>query len=139
MLKGEQDLPEDVTINEQDKISIAFNLVLRDTSVYEDTKAYIMRTVKNKDLLDRFEYVYPSLSGDKQVRDSVFNALLVRENRVNEVWVEECLRWLNHPRRRMEAEGYVPKLLGCVAGDSTDGGYFLPGFLVKLPVSRSYE
>ena len=127
VLKGEQDLPEDVTINEQDKISIAFNLVLRDTSVYEDTKAYIMRTVKNKDLLDRFEYVYPSLSGDKQVRDSVFNALLVRENRVNEVWVEECLRWLNHPRRRMEAEGYVPKLLCALQEIQQTGDIFFPG------------
>ena len=132
MAKGETGFTEDVTINEQDKISIHLIWVLRDTSVYEDTKAYIMRTVKNKDLLDRFEYVYPSLSGDKQVRDSVFNALLVRENRVNEVWVEECLRWLNHPRRRMEAEGYVPKMLGALQEIQQTGIFSSPVLLCRI-------
>ena len=140
VLKEEQELPEDVTINEHDKISIAFNLVLRDANVHEDTKAYIIengcRTRICWIVLNMCTHLCP---GDKQVRDSVFNALLVKENRVNEVWVEECLRWLNHPRRRMEAEEYVPKMLGALQEIQQTGDIFFPGFLAKCRVGRTYE
>lgn len=134
ILQGAE-LPTGVTINDQDRINIAFNLALRDTSMYEEVKGYVMKTVRNKDLLDRFEYVLPSLSGNKQVRDSVFNALLVNENRVNEVWVAECLRWLNHPRRRMEAEEYVPKILGALLEIQETGDIFFPNSWLNAGLS----
>ena len=35
--------------------------------------------------------------------------------------------------------GVCTEIAWCVAGDSTDGGYFLSGLLVKRRISRAYE
>ena len=56
VLSGEQVL-QDVTISDNDKINIAFNIVLRDSNIYEGMREYIASTVKNKDLLNHFAYV----------------------------------------------------------------------------------
>lgn len=131
----EEEIIEGVTINDLDRMNIGFNLVLRDSNVYADVKEYVASTVNNKDLLDRFAFVLPSLSGNKAVRDSVFNALLVKENRVNEVWVEGCLRWLNHPRRRMDAEEYIPKVLGTLEEIQETGDIFFPSGWLNASLS----
>ena len=134
ILGGERTL-QDLTINDNDKLNIAFNLVLRDSNMYEVMNMYIMNTVENKDLQNRFAYVLPSVSGNKQVRDSVFNALLQNENRVNEVWVEECLRWLNHPRRRMDAEEYIPRMLDKLKEIQETGDIFFPSAWLNAGLS----
>lgn len=134
VLSGEQVL-QGVTISDNDKMNIAFNIVLRDSNIYEGMKNYITSTVKNKDLLNHFDYVLPSVSGTKQVRDSVFNALLKRENRVNEVWVEESLRWLNHPRRRMDAEEYIPRMLDKLKEIQETGDIFFPSSWLNAGLS----
>ena len=35
--------------------------------------------------------------------------------------------------------GVCTEIAWCVAGDSTDGGYFLSGLLVKRRINRAYE
>ena len=115
-----------MTIADDDRILIAYNMILRDSNQYQNMKKYILRTVKNKDLLNRFAYVLPSVSGKKQVRDSVFNALLLEKNRVNEVWAGESLRWLNHPLRRQESEEYIPQVLEKLQEIQETGDIFFP-------------
>jgi aminopeptidase N len=117
---------EDLVLQDEDRVAIACNLALRDPSLHEQMKRYITRTVKSKDLLDRFLYVYPAISGDKQARDSVFNALMLVENRANEVWAADALRWLNHPRRKSEAEEYIPAILSKLQEIQETGDIFFP-------------
>jgi aminopeptidase N len=117
---------EDLVLQDEDRMTVAYHLVLRDSGLYDQMKHYITRTIQNKDLLDRFRYVYPAVSGDKQVRDSVFNALMLAENRANEVWATDALRWLNHPRRKAEAEEYIPKLLAKLQEIQETGDIFFP-------------
>ncbi|WP_294140252.1 M1 family aminopeptidase [uncultured Sanguibacteroides sp.] len=124
-----------MTITDEDRISIAYNMVLRDSNQYQNMKKYILRTVKNKDLLNRFTYVLPSVSGKKQVRDSVFNALLLEKNRVNEVWAGESLRWLNHPLRRQESEEYIPKVLEKLQEIQETGDIFFPSDWLEAGLS----
>ena len=116
----------DLKLTEDDKLTIAYNMVLRNPDQYDYMKRYITREVKNPDLRKRFEYVYPALSGNKVIRDSVFNALLEPENRGNEVWTTEALRWLNHPKRKMEAEEYVARILAEVQEIQATGDIFFP-------------
>ena len=116
----------DINLDDADRVSIALNVVLRDSNLYNWSRRYITQTVKNKDLLDKFLYVLPSVSGDRQMRDSVFKALLDEKNRVNEVWVENCLSWLNHPRRRNDSEKYIPQVLDELQEIQKTGDIFFP-------------
>ena len=126
---------EGLNLTEEDRLSVVCNLVLRNTERYEEMKSYIQQLIKNGDLLKRFEYVYPSLSGDKAVRDSVFNALLNEKNRVNEVWVGESLKWLNHPKRRAESEDYVERILSEVEEIQVTGDIFFPANWLQAGLS----
>lgn len=128
MLSQLQGIPVfgEISMDDEDKVSLALNIVLRDSNLYDWTRDYVKKTVKNQDLLDKFEYVLPSVSGDRRVRDSVFNALLDEKNRVNEVWVENCLRWLNHPRWRGESEKYIPQVLDELQEIQRTGDIFFP-------------
>lgn len=127
---------EDLPVTDEDRLAMAFNLTLRHPEQYERMLGrYIRRIVKNPDMLKRFEFVYPAVSGDKEVRDSLFQALLQPENRVNEVWVAEALRWLNHPIRRMEAEEYIPRMLGALQEIQETGDIFFPSEWLRAGLS----
>lgn len=129
MLKQLQHVPVfgDINLDDNDRISIALNLVLRDSNLYGWVKKYIVDSVKNRDMVNKFLFVLPSVSGCEQVRDSVFNALLDERNRVNEVWVQNCLSWLNHPRRRSSSEKYIPMVLSELQEIQRTGDIFFPG------------
>ena len=122
---------DDLPLQEADLVRVAYNIVLRDPSLYNPVKKYITRTIENNDLRERFLYVYPAVSGDKQVRDSVFNALMRVENRANEVWAADALQWLNHPRRKAEAEEYIPGVLSKLQEIHETGDIFFPGNWLK--------
>ena len=128
MLEQLQGVPAfgELSLDDNDKVSIALNVVLRDSNLYDWIRKYIAGTVRNQDVLDKFMYVLPSVSGNREVRDSVFNALLDEKNRVNEVWVRSCLAWLNHPRRRNDSEKYIPKMLGELQEIQRTGDIFFP-------------
>ena len=116
----------ELTLDDGDRVSIALNIVLRDSNLYNWTRKYVGKTVTNPDLLNKFMFVLPSVSGDRRVRDSVFNALLDENKRVNEVWVEDCLSWLNHPRRRSDSEKYIPQVLAELEEIQRTGDIFFP-------------
>ena len=116
----------ELTLDDGDRVSIALNVVLRDSNLYNWTRKYVEKTVTNPDLLNKFMFVLPSVSGDRRVRDSVFNALLDENKRVNEVWVEDCLSWLNHPRRRSDSEKYIPQVLAELEEIQRTGDIFFP-------------
>jgi aminopeptidase N len=126
---------EDLVLQDEDRVAIAYNLALRDPERYNQLKRHVTRTVKNKDLLERFLYVYPALSADKQARDSVFNALMLPENRKNEVWAAEALAWLNHPRRKSEAEEYIHGVLSKLQEIQETGDIFFPSNWLRAGLS----
>jgi aminopeptidase N len=117
---------DDLVLLDEDRVLIAYNIALRSPERYGQMRRHVSRMVKNKDLQERFHYVYPAVSSDKQVRDSVFNALMLPENRGNEVWAAEALQWLNHPRRKSEAEEYIPKMLSKLQEIQETGDIFFP-------------
>ena len=125
LLIGEE-IIEGISLSEEDLLSIACNIALRNPDQFGEMKRDIPQIVKNRDLLRRFEYVYPAISYDQTVRDSLFNALLDEKNRVNEVWVAEALRWLNHPLCRGNGLGYVLDILSEVEEIQVTGDIFFP-------------
>lgn len=126
---------DDLVLTDDDRLTIAYNLVLRNPGRYDRMKRYIHRTIKNPDLLKRFDFVYPALSGEKETRDSVFQALLLPENRGNEVWSADALQWLNHPKRKMEAEEYIPQILNKLQEIQMTGDIFFPSEWLRAGLS----
>lgn len=128
MLKQLQNIPifGNINLDDNDRIDIGLNLVLRDSNLYGWVRKYIEESVENRDLVNKFLFVLPSVSGCQQVRDSVFNALLDEKNRENEVWVQNCLNWLNHPRRRSYSEKYIPQVLDELTEIKQTGDIFFP-------------
>jgi Aminopeptidase N len=134
LLNGKES-SQGLTLSEDDKLSIACNIALRNPDQFTEMRRYIPQIVKNGDLLKRFEYVYPALSYDKAVRDSVFNALLDEKNRINEVWVADALRWLNHPLCREDGLGYVSGILSKVEEIQVTGDIFFPANWLQAGLS----
>lgn len=125
VLKGYASFPG-INLDDRDRVSLALNILLRNPSLHDDLQDFITSSVNNQDLVREFLYVLPALSPDVQTRDSVFNALLDERNRVNEVWVQSSLAWLNHPRRRADAEKYITPLLEELQEIQRTGDIFFP-------------
>ena len=124
-LKGYASFPG-INLDDRDRVSLALNILLRNPSLHDDLQDFITSSVDHQDLVREFLYVLPALSPDVQTRDSVFNALLDERNRVNEVWVQSSLAWLNHPRRRADAEKYITPLLEELQEIQRTGDIFFP-------------
>ncbi len=62
----------------------------------------------------------------RQVRDSVFQALLKAENRLTEPWAASALAYLNPPLRQTEAIDYIVPALDELQNIQRTGDIFFP-------------
>lgn len=113
-------------LSAEDYNTLACELALRRPSDLEEIHSVQRGRITRSDRLARFDYVWPSLSPDKAVRDSVFTSLLEPENRSTEPWVQESLRLLNHPLRQNEALDYLVPALDELREIQRTGDIFFP-------------
>ena len=115
-----------VTLSETDYTTLALELAVR----LPGRAAEILDTqrgrIGNADRLREFDFVRPSVSPDQAVRDSVFQSLLLPENRRHEPWVQTALRFLNHPLRQEESLGYLRPALDALQDVQRTGDIFFP-------------
>src|SRR5690606_15292116 len=74
----------------------------------------------------RFEFLRPSFSSSRDVRDSVFESFRDVENRRRESWVLDAMRNLNHPLRANQAAHYIVPALALVNEIQATGDIFFP-------------
>jgi aminopeptidase N len=113
-------------LSAEDYNTLACELALRRPADLEQIHSVQRSRITNTDRLARFDYVWPSLSPDKVVRDSVFASLLEPGNRSTEPWAQESLRLLNHPLRQQEALGYIVPALDEMQEIQRTGDIFFP-------------
>ena len=113
-------------LSAEDYNTLACELALRRPADRERIHQVQRSRISNADRLARFDYVWPSLSPDKAVRDSVFLSLLEPGNRATEPWALESLRLLNHPLRQQEALGYIVPALDEMQEIQRTGDIFFP-------------
>jgi len=113
-------------LSAEDYNTLACELALRRPSDLEEIHSVQRGRITRADRLARFDFVWPSLSPDKAVRDSVFASLLEPENRATEPWVQESLRLLNHPLRQHEALDYLVPALDELQEIQRTGDIFFP-------------
>jgi aminopeptidase N len=92
----------------------------------EDILADQLTRMTNPDRKARFAFIAPALSPDPQSRDAFFARLARVENRRQERWVADGLRFLNHPLRRAAAEKYIRPSLDLLREIQRTGDIFFP-------------
>lgn len=113
-------------LSAEDYNTLACELALRRPAGREQIRSVQRSRINNADRLARFDFLWPALSSDKAVRDSVFLSLLEPENRSTEPWALESLRLLNHPLRQQEALGYIVPALDEMQEIQRTGDIFFP-------------
>jgi aminopeptidase N len=107
-------------------IDIAKALAVRDYPGSDSILAAQLERITNADRKLRFQFVMPALSGNRQVRDSVFESFLDVSNRKREAWVLEAQAALNHPLRSQHAAAHVGRSLLLVEEIQRTGDIFFP-------------
>jgi len=118
--------PAGVKLSEDDYTGLAAALVLRgypgSAGILEEQGTRI----KNKDRLERWIYLQPSLSADVAVRDRFFASLQDATARRKEAWVLSALGYLHHPLRAAASEKYLPVTLDWLDDIQRTGDVFFP-------------
>ena len=113
-------------LNERDFISLAMKL-----SVFKHPEAAVIlqeqqNSISNKDRLERFVWLLPSLSADEEVRDDFMKSLFLKENREKEAWVQAALSNLHHPLRQYESIKHLKSILNALEEVQLTGDIFFP-------------
>ncbi|MDL2319541.1 M1 family aminopeptidase [Alistipes sp. OttesenSCG-928-B03] len=113
-------------LSERNYTSIAYQLAVRFPEHYDEIGRRQLARITNPDRRAEFEFIWPALSPLREVRDSVFNALLDPANRTVEPWAQTALALLNHPARQEEALGYIRPALDKLQEVQHTGDIFFP-------------
>ena len=120
-----QKAPDGLKLTEDDYISLAFSLALRD-----DKDATILDRqldqISNSDRRKRFQFIMPAVSSDVKVRDAFFKSLELKSNREKESNVGAALSYLHHPLRQSSSIKYLAKSLDMLTEIQTTGDIFFP-------------
>jgi len=113
-------------LNENDFTALAMKLAIyeypKSVEIIEEQQARIT----NKDRLERFKWLIPSLSKDRSVRDFFMKTLLEKENREKESWVETALSNIHHPLRQNSAIKHLKPILEKLEEVQITGDIFFP-------------
>jgi aminopeptidase N len=115
-----------LTFAENDFVDMAQDLALRHVDNTEAILTEQHGRITNPDRKARFAFVMPALSPDADTRDAFFASLARVENRAQERWVADGLRFLNHPLRRHHAERYIQPSLEMLREIQRTGDIFFP-------------
>ncbi|MBE9464044.1 peptidase M1 [Dyadobacter sp. UP-52] len=117
---------KDLILSEDDKISLAYELVLKGRG---DGKAIFEKQLsdtKNPDRKSKMKFVIPALSPEQNIRDAFFESLKKPENREHEAWVLEALGYLHHPLRAKNSTKYLKTSLDLLQEVQLTGDIFFP-------------
>jgi aminopeptidase N len=123
-LYNAQVLIDGFILSEQNRTDLACEIYIRkeDDQLLEFEKTHILNT----DRLRRFEFIIPSLSHHKQIRDDFFQSLMIAENRNPEPWVIDALYYLHHPVKQNQSIHYISSALHMLEEIQITGDIFFP-------------
>ncbi|WP_189663087.1 M1 family metallopeptidase [Polaribacter sp. IC073] len=113
-------------LNENDFTSLAMKLVIFKHPKEVEIIAEQQTRISNKDRLERFNWLLPSLSNAKNVRDDFMTSLLQKENREKESWVQTALSNIHHPLRQKTATKHLESVLEKLEEVQVTGDIFFP-------------
>ena len=115
---------EKITLRE--RMNICYELSIHYPDRYDDLITKLRNEIDNPDLLKEFNFISPAASPLQEVRDSVFNSLLLSENRGIEPYTSKSLSLLNHRLRDIESRKYIRRGLDEMIEVQKTGDIFFP-------------
>lgn len=113
-------------LNENDFTSLAMQLAIFKHPKASDILKEEQTKIANKDRLERFNWLLPSLSSDENIRDDFMKSLLQKENREKEAWVQTALNNIHHPLRQQSSTKHLKSILNTLADVQLTGDIFFP-------------
>ncbi|MEM6361047.1 MAG: M1 family aminopeptidase [Bacteroidota bacterium] len=117
---------ESLSLSDRDKASLAFELAVRDYPNAEELLLAHLSSIENEDLRNRLHFVKQAVSGSNNDRQVFFESLKNVDNRSNEEWVLEALKYLHHPLRVEESQKLIPSSLELLEEVKSTGDIFFP-------------
>lgn len=131
----DQKAPAGCSLSENDYISLSYGLAIQMPDKADEIVATQQARITNPDRKRQYAFISPSVSPQKEVRDSVFASLLVAENRRVEPWASAALSNLNCQLRQKEAVGYIRPALEALQEIQRTGDIFFPRDWVRALLS----
>ncbi|MEM9410965.1 MAG: hypothetical protein AAGA30_07625, partial [Planctomycetota bacterium] len=116
----------DLKLSELDVVQLGYELAVRLPEESQLILELLGKRIENPDRQLRHQFVAPSLSADKEIRDQFFGLLKNPKNRRPERWVLEAVSLLHHPLRANQAVGYVLPSLELMEDIQATGDIFFP-------------
>ena len=118
--------PSGCSLSERDYIQLSYQLAIRMPERAEAIVREQAARITNPDRQAEYRFISPAVSPLKHVRDSVFQSLLLAENRRVEPWASASLALLNHPLREQESVEYIRPALEALQEVQRTGDIFFP-------------
>lgn len=113
-------------LNESLLTNMAFELSIRMPDNSEEILSLQRGRITNGDRLARFDYISRAVVSDTVSLDSLFESLLIPQNRRIEPWAASALRYLNHPLRAERSRKYILPALEELERVQATGDIFFP-------------
>ena len=113
-------------LNENDYTNLAMKLAIYQHPKAKEILETQQKQISNADRLERFQWLLSSLSNSVQTRDDFMQALLQKENREKESWVQTALNNIHHPVRQKTATKHLRSILETLEELQLTGDIFFP-------------
>lgn len=117
---------DQLNLNQNNYTAIAMQLALYNPSKASAILATAKNQIKNKDQLNRFDFLQPALSNNQNKRTAFFQSFKEEKNRVKESWVAAACHYIHHPLRQNEAIHDLPLSLSLLEEIQQTGDIFFP-------------
>ncbi|CAG5067637.1 hypothetical protein DYBT9623_00358 [Dyadobacter sp. CECT 9623] len=117
---------KDLVLSEDDKISLACELALKQPEISAQVLQEQLTNTKNPDRKAKLEFVIPALNPSEPIRDKFFESLKKEASREKEAWVIDALGYLHHPLRAKSAVEYLRPSLEILQEIQLTGDIFFP-------------
>lgn len=121
-----QQAPAGCYLSESDYISLSYKLAIALPEQADQIVVKQLARIQNGDRRKEYRFISPAVSPDGAVRDSVFQSLLIAENRRVEPWASSALSLLNDAKRETESIAYIRPALEILQEVQRTGDIFFP-------------
>ena len=118
--------PEGMPLQEQQFISLAEALALREVEAAETILDTQEQRISNPDRLARFQFIRPALSADAGEREALFRTFIDVNERRRESWILNAMSAIHHPIRNEESLGLLRDSLDLTKEIQRTGDIFFP-------------
>jgi aminopeptidase N len=126
-------------LGERELTNLSYQLALHFPDRYNEIKRLQLERITNPDRVAEFRYIFPSVSGSREVMDSVFNSLKDEKNRSVEPWTIASLGYLNHYTRDESSVDYIRPALDILEEVQRTGDIFFPVNWLKALLSGHHS